>query len=108
MKTVLEPLKALSDRNRLRTVAALAAHGELCACQITELLGVSGATASRHMAQLIRAGLVQSRKESRWVHYRLSPGFPPPLLLWIRTTLAHEPQLATDRKTLQKITGCKR
>ena len=57
MKTQLEQLKALSDRNRLRVVAALMNTSELCACQISELLGVSGATASRHMDLLIRAGL---------------------------------------------------
>ena len=41
METTLETLKALSDKNRMRVVAALWRFDELCACQITELLKVS-------------------------------------------------------------------
>ena len=57
--------------NRLRVVAALTEHEELCACQITELLHVSGATVSRHLSILQQSGLVCSRKEGRWVYFRL-------------------------------------
>ena len=56
--------KALSDRNRLRIVSALMKCDELCACQLTELIQVTGATASRHMGVLISSGLVDSRKDS--------------------------------------------
>ena len=73
----LLPLKALADRNRLRIVAALADYEELCACQLTELLGVSGATASRHLAQLTASGLLASRKDGRWVHYCLATPASP-------------------------------
>ena len=72
MNNTLEILKALSDRNRLRVVVALMHMDELCACQIVELLHVSGATASRHMSLLIHAGIVESRKDGRWVYYGLS------------------------------------
>lgn len=63
--------KALSDRNRLRIVSALMKCDELCACQVTELIQVTGATASRHMGVLISSDLVGSRKDGRWVYYRL-------------------------------------
>ncbi len=66
MNKVLEQFKALSDRNRLR-VATLLHIDELCACQIVELLEVTGAMVSCHMGLLVRAGLVESRKEGRWV-----------------------------------------
>ncbi|MBN2704512.1 MAG: winged helix-turn-helix transcriptional regulator [Pontiellaceae bacterium] len=107
MKTTLEIMKALSDRNRLRVAAALMEQKELCACQIVELLQVAGATASRHMDLLIRAGLVESRKDGRWVYYRLGNGFPPPLFQWLEDLLRNDPDIQTDRKTLIKITGCK-
>ena len=71
MEPTLGIIKAISDKNRMRVVAALWRFDELCACQITELLQVSGATASRHMAILNKAGLVDSRKDGRWVYYRL-------------------------------------
>ena len=71
MEPTLEILKALSDKNRMRVVAALWRFDELCACQITELLNVSGATASRHLGILQKTGLVESRKEGRWVYYKI-------------------------------------
>jgi ArsR family transcriptional regulator len=106
MKQPLDQLKALADRNRLRVVAALMNQEELCACQLSELLGVSGATASRHMELLIRSGLVESRKAGRWVHYKLNPAFPAPLFQWLEKTLSDDPDVKADRRTLKKITGC--
>ena len=72
MKDVLSVTKALSDGNRLRTVMALRDMIELCVCQVTEMLGLAPATVSRHMSILQNAGLVESRKNGRWVFYRLS------------------------------------
>ncbi len=62
--------KALSDPNRVRVLMALR-QGELCACQITELFGRSASTMSKHLSILNQAGLVRSRKEGRWIYYRL-------------------------------------
>jgi ArsR family transcriptional regulator len=66
-------------------VAALLSFSELCACQIKELLQITGATVSRHMALLIQAGLVDSRKDGKWVYYRLRNGQPEvnALLQWV-------------------------
>ena len=63
--------KALSDTNRVRALMALR-KGELCVCQIIELLGLAPSTVSKHMSVLKQAGLVDSRKDSRWVYYRLA------------------------------------
>ncbi|MEW6536470.1 MAG: metalloregulator ArsR/SmtB family transcription factor [Candidatus Auribacterota bacterium] len=108
MKKMISVFKALSDRNRLRVVAALDAHNELCACQITELLKVTGATASRHMSVLVSAGLVESRKDGRWVHYRLSDNDAPlgSVLEWIRAEYSSDPQILKDRNALAQITAC--
>ncbi|HPR82289.1 MAG TPA: metalloregulator ArsR/SmtB family transcription factor [Pontiellaceae bacterium] len=103
MNKPLSALKSLSDRNRLRVVASLMHHDELCACQIIELLKVTGATASRHMDLLIRAGLVQSRKAGRWVHYRLAADFPAPLRQWLETELNADGTRKADRRALEKI-----
>lgn len=106
MKQSLEQLKALSDRNRLRVVAALMHSKELCACHLVELLGVSGATASRHMELLIRSGLIKSRKDGRWVHYKLSTEFPEPIFQWLEEKLPTDPVIKADLKKLKKITEC--
>lgn len=63
--------KALSDSHRVRALKALR-RGELCACQIIELLRLAPSTVSKHMSVLKQAGLVESRKDSRWVYYRLA------------------------------------
>lgn len=106
MKAQLEQLKALADRNRLRVVAALMNNEELCACQISEMLGVSGATASRHMELLIRAGLIDSRKSGRWVYYTLNPTFPAPLRNWLDKPLSNDPEIKADLGNVKRITGC--
>ncbi|NNJ70093.1 MAG: winged helix-turn-helix transcriptional regulator [Kiritimatiellales bacterium] len=105
----LEILKALSDKNRTRVVAALWRFDELCACQITELLQVSGATASRHLGILQKAGLVDSRKEGRWVYYRLAkPAGSEPLFQWLEYSLGGAEELVADYLTLKKIVGITR
>lgn len=97
--------KALSDRNRVRALAALTAYEELCACQITELLQVTGATASRHMGILIQAGIVTSRKDGRWVYYRLNRKHAKhrPILNWLKRELADDPEIEVDLKRLRRI-----
>ncbi len=69
-------LKALADENRVRILTALRPK-ELCVCQIVELLGLAPSTVSKHMAILKQARLVDSRKESRWMFYRLAEKMRP-------------------------------
>lgn len=106
MKKTLEQLKALSDRNRLRVVAALFHIDELCACQMVELLEVTGATASRHMGLLVRAGIVESRKEGRWVYYRLGSALDSRFRQWLESELTSSADLKADRVLLMNIIAC--
>jgi len=103
---LLSLLKALSDRNRLRIVVALIDHPELCACKITELLQVSGATASRHLSQLVQAGLLQSRKHGRWVYYSLANTAPPALPAWLQATLRDCSEANADRERIKNLVSC--
>jgi len=73
MKDLPTFLKALADPNRLRLLTAIDTHGELCACQLTELLGVTGATCSQHLSQLVKAGLLKRRRAGRWMHFSRDP-----------------------------------
>ena len=106
MNKTLEQLKALSDRNRLRVVAALFQTDELCACQLVELLEVTGATASRHMRQLVQAGIVESRKEGRSVYYRLGASLDARLSQWLEAELNSSADLKADRSLLRDIVDC--
>jgi len=88
MQVTLNRLKALSDGNRLRVVYALMNCDELCACQITELLQVTGATVSRHLSLMVSAGILDSRKSGRWRYYSLcSSESSSALFAWLRGAL---------------------
>jgi ArsR family transcriptional regulator, arsenate/arsenite/antimonite-responsive transcriptional repressor len=71
VRDLMAVLKALADENRVRALMALV-PGEICVCQIVELLGIAPSTVSKHMAILKQARLVDSRKEGRWMFYRLA------------------------------------
>lgn len=105
MQKITQTLKALSDQNRLRIIVTLMEYDELCACQFTELLGIAGATVSRHLSVLHNAELVQFRKEGRWIFYRLGKGvtYSKPLLDWIQEQSITCTELKKDRKHMQKI-----
>lgn len=107
MNHTLAVTKALSDRNRLRTFMALLQFGELCVCEISELLQVTAPTVSRHMTILSVSGLVSSRKEGRWVYYRAcedEPNDPDKGVVdWLQSSLAKDPEIASDRKRLHLI-----
>ena len=64
----------LADPTRLRLLSLIAAQGESCAaCDLVAPMGVSQPTVSHHLKVLREAGLVESRKEGRWVYYRPVP-----------------------------------
>jgi ArsR family transcriptional regulator len=71
-------LKALADPTRMR-ILALLGSSQICVCHIHTALGIPQPTASRHLAHLKRAGLVQSCKIGLWVHYCLRPLHDPRL-----------------------------
>jgi ArsR family transcriptional regulator, arsenate/arsenite/antimonite-responsive transcriptional repressor len=64
--------RAFSDRTRLR-ILCLLRKGELCVCDLVDLLSVRQPTVSRHLAYLRKTGLVVVRKDGLWSHYRLAP-----------------------------------
>jgi len=106
MREVLDITKALADGNRLRVLMALGG-GELCVCQIVELLRLAPSTVSKHMSILRQARLVEGRKDGRWMYYRL-PGRGAPkagkdAIAWIRRHLAESPQIVRDGKELARI-----
>jgi len=71
LRPLVELLKALAHPVRLR-ILALLRDGELCVCQVAEVLQLAPSTVSEHLTDLRRAGLVQERKVGRWVHVALT------------------------------------
>ena len=62
--------KALADRTRLRLIN-LMGDDEICVCFLVEVLETNQPKISRHLAYLRRAGVVASRREGKWMHYRI-------------------------------------
>ena len=88
----------------MRIVLSLMDHDALCACQITELLGVRGATASRHLSQLTRCGLLASRKDGRWVWFSLSDQRANGAMLdWLKKQASTMREYRDDKKRLRNI-----
>lgn len=100
--------RALADLTRLRVLHALR-KSELCVCQITELAGLAPSTVSRHMSLLSSAGLVTSRKDGRWVYYRL-PQKPQTqaaaALDWALEAFGATEQAGRDEQELRQIMQC--
>jgi ArsR family transcriptional regulator, arsenate/arsenite/antimonite-responsive transcriptional repressor len=68
--------KALGDPTRLRLLSLVAAQegGEACICNLTVPVGLSQATVSHHMKQLVDAGLLTREQRSKWAYYRIVDG----------------------------------
>jgi ArsR family transcriptional regulator len=69
--------KALADETRLEILALLTKHGELCVCDLQEAIGIIQSKTSRHLQYLKRAGLVTTRREGLWIHYRIASDLDP-------------------------------
>ncbi|HYD51377.1 MAG TPA: metalloregulator ArsR/SmtB family transcription factor [Gemmatimonadaceae bacterium] len=71
MRTVSKLFKALSEDTRLEILALLLHHGELCVCDVEQVLAVTQSKASRHLRYLLSVGLVEDRRDGLWVRYRI-------------------------------------
>jgi ArsR family transcriptional regulator len=99
--------KALGDDTRLRIIALLT-HGELCTCHLEAALDLSQPNASRHMAILRNAGLVEARREGTWIYYRIAPQADEArrrLLAALMRQFGAEEQLKKDVAKLLKTKG---
>ena len=100
--------QALSDPTRLR-IMGLLLTGEVCVCDIHESLKLSQPKVSRHLSYLRRAGLVNTRREGLWIHYRLADTADPflnTISQAVTHVLGHVDTVKRDTQRLEKSTGC--
>lgn len=75
MKTIYKEratiFKAFCDENRLQ-ILDLLCSGEQCACVLLEQLDLGQSGLSYHMKILVESGVVASRQEGKWTHYKIS------------------------------------
>ncbi len=105
MQQRMDMIKALADESRVRILMALRDQ-ELCVCQLVALLELAPSTVSKHISILRQARLVESRKEGRWIFYRL-PDTPSPatsqLLAWLDASMGATSRIQEDICRLEKI-----
>jgi ArsR family transcriptional regulator, arsenate/arsenite/antimonite-responsive transcriptional repressor len=94
---------ALADPTRLR-ILSLLGDGEICVCHIHASLDVPQPTASRHLAYLRKAGLVEARRTGIWMHYKLADIDNPVVAAVVKGAmhaLTHTAIAAKDERRLQ-------
>lgn len=97
--------KALADKTRLRLINLIGGD-EICVCFFTEVINTTQPKISRHLAYLRRAGLVDARREGKWMHYRITePDDESAAKVFseIRAWLAQDAQMQRDRTKLVQV-----
>jgi DNA-binding transcriptional ArsR family regulator len=103
LDSTVSAARALGHPARLRTLAMLHS-GELCVCQITEVLKLAPSTVSAHLKELKQAGLLSERKVGRWVYFGLAGS--EHARSWMEAALsssADDPQLEADRRLVAEL-----
>jgi ArsR family transcriptional regulator len=96
--------QAMGDATRLRLLN-LMGDQELCVCYFVEILKQAQPKISRHLAYLRRAGIVEARREGKWMHYRIAPPADAGAAQILRQALAWLKQdraMQADRARLSK------
>ena len=102
---LVEAFKALGDPVRLRLFSLLTRKEELCVCHLTDALDLPQSTVSRHLAVLRRAGLVETRREGKWIHYRLTGDMAASLSALLHTN-ADDVLRADAARLIAAMQGC--
>ena len=98
--------KTLSEPVRLRITYLLLEKGELCVCDLVETLELSQSVVSRHLAYLRNNGLVSTRREGVWIHYRVVDDCCGALFKHIRQCGADNEEMQADLARLIAVKQC--
>ena len=93
MQAAVTFAKALADATRLRIIIALRQR-ELCVCELCDALEATQSTLSTHLTLLRDAGITRTRKQGKWIYYRLSNEVAP----LIETLLRHFADTSRDKR----------
>jgi len=107
MDEMIEIFKTLSDMTRIR-ILNLLTQGELCVCDIMNVLSLPQSTISRHLAILKTSGLISSRKEGLWHYYKLNQDseLAKDLLRILKKNWKNNVESARDLENLESVCAC--
>lgn len=98
LKKQADVFKALGDENRLKIIQMLA-EKDMCVCEIIDELNVSQPAVSHHLKNLKQAGIVEDRRDGKWIFYSLSQK-------GLLTSLSFLENLVERNGGPKKITDC--
>ncbi len=107
MEQLLQVYRALSEEMRLR-ILMLLLKGELCVCDVMEILGESQPKVSRHLAYMKHSGLLKSKRVGVWMHYSLKEPLDDLVAAHIRFLEQHVSQLPLFKQDARKVDDVKR
>lgn len=106
MITPNELFSLLSDETRLRCLILLQKEGELCVCEMSEIIGSIQPKVSRHLALMRNSGLVSDERRGQWVYYSLNASLPKWAKKIIESTLENlikEEPFHSDIKKMRSL-----
>ncbi len=95
---------ALADRTRLRLLNLM--DDEVCVCFFTEILREPQPKISRHLAYLRRAGIVEARRDGKWMHYRIvepKNSAAARVLQEVRKWMANDEKMQEERRRFEQV-----
>lgn len=108
MMTPNELFSLLSDETRLRCLVLLQKEGELCVCEISQIIGSIQPKISRHLALMRKSGLVSDERRGQWVYYSLNPSLPNWAKRIIESTLENLMKEEPFHSDIKKICSLKK
>jgi len=102
MEETIKMFKALSDETRLR-IYLLLLQGELCVCELVNILNMEQSRISHSVRILKEAGLVVNRREGKWIFYTVNPEIENN-----RMIQGLNNELKLPKQDLKNITKCKK
>lgn len=96
---------ALSDRTRLRLINLMGAD-EVCVCFFVAVLDAPQPKISRHLAYLRDAGMVEARRDGKWMHYKMAQlphEHAVRIMKNVMEWLKADPEMQNDRAKLLQV-----
>lgn len=72
---IIEILKLIADKNRMRILNILHNKDKTCVCVLEKILELNQSNLSRHLNRLKKAGIIIGEKRVQWVYYKISEKF---------------------------------
>lgn len=107
MMTPDELFSLLSDETRLRCLVLIQKNGELCVCEISQIMGSIQPKISRHLALMRKSGLVSDERRGQWVYYSLNQSLPNWAKKIIESSLENLKSVEPYHSDIKKIRSLK-